>query len=107
MITESHIVQFDSVSLDGGTTLAPVDVAADGGYSSTSWAWSGADAPDSVGTAATTCADWTDGSSGGHGSVGSPDLTEATNYEGPIPLSFFTGAVFTCDQPENVYCLQR
>jgi homoserine O-acetyltransferase len=27
MITESHIVQFDSISLDGGMTLAPVDVA--------------------------------------------------------------------------------
>lgn len=27
MITESQIVQFDSISLDGGATLAPVDVA--------------------------------------------------------------------------------
>src|ERR1700693_2300064 len=27
MITESHIVQFDFISLDGGMTLAPVDVA--------------------------------------------------------------------------------
>ncbi len=27
MITEKQIVQFDSISLDGGTTLAPVDVA--------------------------------------------------------------------------------
>src|SRR5277367_3841357 len=27
MITDSQIVQFDSISLDGGATLAPVDVA--------------------------------------------------------------------------------
>ena len=27
MIVEAHVVRFDSISLDGGATLAPVEVA--------------------------------------------------------------------------------
>jgi len=27
MIVEAHVVSFDAISLDGGATLAPVDVA--------------------------------------------------------------------------------
>jgi hypothetical protein len=45
-------------------------VGADGSYREDDVAWTGALSPTSVGTAATTCADWTDGSAAATGAFG-------------------------------------
>jgi hypothetical protein len=85
----------------GRPLLAPIALHADGTVVpvSTAWAWGGAPLQTSVGTAGSTCSDWTDSTPSSQGSVGEIGSGEQWYAAGTAP--------FTCDRPLPVYCLQQ
>ncbi len=93
--------------------LAPIAVGADGAYRVDDRVWTGAKSPYSVGTASTTCSDWTDGSATGSGAFGFPAETEGPSPAYKSGTGFFSvqslSSIYTmgCNTLAAVYCLQE
>jgi hypothetical protein len=93
--------------LASGNMLAPLNLCADGSYVQPFRAWTGSARPETVGSTATTCSDWTDGTSAWDGAFGAPDFTSASAYEYPAMSFFGGGSTGQCSWFARVYCLQE
>lgn len=84
--------------------LAPIAVRADGTYAPQWSAWTGATSPLAIGTAETTCSDWTDGSAAGTGSWGLSSATEGPPPDYKTTTGFFSFETTSCGTPELTTC---
>jgi hypothetical protein len=84
-------------SLESGVWQATNTTYVSGVVLSARAAWSGASSPNGLGTAASTCDDWT--STGGTGYFGDPTLASGSWFGIPVPQ--------TCSTPHHLYCIQE
>lgn len=113
-------VRTDGVAIVSGATdlldqdlLAPIDATSYGVYWGPERVWTGASSPGAVGTAATTCSDWTSTSATSTGSYGVADETQGPPPCCAGPWGYFstgdppTPNTVSCDGYGRVYCLQE
>ena len=105
------VVTAKAADLATPSLIAPIDVTADGAYSTAGQAWTGAFAPGQPGQAGgaaaveTTCGDWTGTTANPMGSLGVPALTQTPGQQ--FAANFFHAFESPCSLPAALYCLQQ
>ncbi len=93
---DGTLIAATAADFSAGRFLAPINQAAAGTYISNAQATTGASAPDVIGSASTTCMNWTRGSS------------SATRLIGTVnSVNVYSTIQTNCSQPAPLYCLEQ